>query len=113
MDQVRTLAGRSLIVVGAALMMGIFGCKHEPPRPVGATQQELNREVIGSSREHESSQFHFLGLPPAPPPPAREVHVGREMDYPSDLTAADIDHLRRIYAHDAERLKALTGVCFT
>jgi len=54
----------------------------------------------------------FLGLPPAPTPPARETHVGREMDYPSELTAADIDHLRQVYAADAERLAALTGVRF-
>lgn len=54
----------------------------------------------------------FLGLPPGAPPIAREVHVGRDMAYPSELTAADIDHLRQVYARDAERLMALTGVCF-
>jgi hypothetical protein len=54
----------------------------------------------------------FLSLPTAPTPASREVHVGREMAYPSDLTEADIDHLRTVYAADAERLAALTGVRF-
>lgn len=54
----------------------------------------------------------FLGLASAPAPPSRDVHVGRAMDYPSDLTADDIAHLRRVYAPDAERLAALTGVRF-
>jgi hypothetical protein len=54
----------------------------------------------------------FLGLPPAPAPAAREVHVGREMDYPSELTPADVEHLRRVYAPDAERLAALSGIRF-
>ncbi|HKP79303.1 MAG TPA: sulfotransferase domain-containing protein [Phenylobacterium sp.] len=54
----------------------------------------------------------FLGLPPAPAPAPREVHVGREMDYPSVMTAADVDYLRQLYAADAERLAALTGVRF-
>jgi hypothetical protein len=54
----------------------------------------------------------FLGLPPAPAPVAREVHVGRAMAYPSELTAADIDHLRQVYAPDAVRLEALTGLRF-
>lgn len=55
----------------------------------------------------------FLGLPLAPTPTPREVHVGREMDYPSRLTTADVDHLRQVYARDAERLAALTGLCFS
>lgn len=54
----------------------------------------------------------FLGLGPAPTPAAREVHVGREMDYPSELTAKDVDHLRAVYAADAERLAGLTGLRF-
>jgi hypothetical protein len=54
----------------------------------------------------------FLGLPDAPPPAAREVHVGQQMDYPSELAAADIEHLRAVYAPDADRLAALTGVRF-
>jgi hypothetical protein len=40
------------------------------------------------------------------------VHVGREMDYGSALTAADAEHLRRVYARDMERLADLTGVRF-
>jgi hypothetical protein len=54
----------------------------------------------------------FLGLAPAPAPLAREVHVAREMDYGSDLTPADVDHLRRVYARDLARLADLTGVRF-
>jgi hypothetical protein len=54
----------------------------------------------------------FLGLEPAPTPSAREVHVGREMAYPSDLTQDDIAWLRQVYAEDAERLVALTGITF-
>lgn len=55
----------------------------------------------------------FLGLPPGAAPAAREVHVGREMDYPSELTSADVDHLRAVYAPDAERLATLTGIRFS
>jgi hypothetical protein len=54
----------------------------------------------------------FLGLPRAPAPAPREVHVGREMAYPSELAAADIEHLRRVYAADARRLAEMTGVRF-
>ncbi|WP_296595325.1 sulfotransferase domain-containing protein [Phenylobacterium sp.] len=54
----------------------------------------------------------FLGLPAGATPTPREVHVGREMDYPSELTLADIEHLRSVYAADAERLAALTGLRF-
>ena len=54
----------------------------------------------------------FLGLPAAATPAAREVHVGREMTYASELTPADVDHLRGVYAADAERLAQLTGVRF-
>jgi hypothetical protein len=53
-----------------------------------------------------------LGLPPAPAPAAREAHVGREMDYPSELTAEDLGFLRGVYATDAERLAELTGIRF-
>ncbi|WP_337186761.1 sulfotransferase domain-containing protein [Phenylobacterium sp.] len=55
---------------------------------------------------------HFLGLRPAAAPPARESHVGRAADYPSDLTPGDVAHLRRIYARDGERLADLTGIRF-
>lgn len=54
----------------------------------------------------------LLGLGPAAAPEPREVHVGAKMAYPSELTAADIDYLRQVYALDAERLAALTGVRF-
>jgi hypothetical protein len=54
----------------------------------------------------------FLRLPRAPTPAPREVHVGQKIAYPSELTAADIDYLRRVYASDAERLAAMTGIRF-
>jgi len=54
----------------------------------------------------------FLGLPRAPAPAPREVHVGQKIAYPSALTADDVDHLRGVYAADAERLAAVTGVRF-
>ena len=54
----------------------------------------------------------FLGLPRASPPTPREAHVGQDMAYPSELTPADIAHLRRVYAADAERLADLTGIRF-
>jgi hypothetical protein len=55
----------------------------------------------------------LLGLPRAAAPTPREVHVGQAMAYPSELTAADIAYLRRVYAPDAERLADLTGVRFS
>ena len=54
----------------------------------------------------------FLDLPEGPSPAAREVHVGAEMDYGSELTDADIGHLRAIYARDQSRLAALVGLRF-
>jgi hypothetical protein len=54
----------------------------------------------------------FLGLPPAPTPAPREVHVGRQMPYPSKLMPEDLAWLRSVYAEDAERLAALTGLRF-
>ena len=53
----------------------------------------------------------FLGLPPAPAPAAREVHVGPK-DLPGELAAADVAHLRSVYAADNARLAALTGLQF-
>lgn len=55
----------------------------------------------------------FLGLPGGPDPIAREVHVGAEIDYASELTAADEAYLRDLYAADQARLKALAGFDFT
>ncbi|HXA39815.1 MAG TPA: sulfotransferase domain-containing protein [Phenylobacterium sp.] len=54
----------------------------------------------------------FLGLPPGAAPAPRDVHVGREMDYGSQLTAEDVAHLRAVYARDAARLADLTGLRF-
>ena len=54
----------------------------------------------------------FLGLPPAPAPAHREVHVGRDIDYGSELTAEDVAWLREVYARDQARLKALTGFAY-
>lgn len=54
----------------------------------------------------------FLGLAPGRSPRAREIHVGAQMDYGAALTAADVEHLGRIYARDLTRLADLTGVRF-
>lgn len=55
----------------------------------------------------------FLGLEARSAPDLpRRVHVGREMDYGSALTAEDADFLRGVYAADMKRLEALTGVRF-
>jgi hypothetical protein len=54
----------------------------------------------------------FLGLATGAAPARREVHVGQEMDYGSELTAADVAHLREIYARDQQRLADLTGLRF-
>ncbi|WP_374469829.1 sulfotransferase domain-containing protein [Phenylobacterium sp.] len=54
----------------------------------------------------------FVGAPPGPAPAAREVHVGREMDYPSRLTRDDVALLRRLYERDMARLRDLTGIGF-
>ena len=54
----------------------------------------------------------FLALAAAAAAQARQVHVGRAMDYGSELTADDIGHLRRIYADDQARMKALAGFDF-
>jgi hypothetical protein len=54
----------------------------------------------------------FLGLPASAVAAPREANVGREMDYGSDLRAADIAHLRTVYARDQARLAELTGISF-
>lgn len=55
----------------------------------------------------------FLDLPPAGEAvEPRAVHVGRDMDYGSALTAADEAFLRYVYARDQQRLAALTGIRF-
>ncbi|WP_395671820.1 sulfotransferase domain-containing protein [Phenylobacterium sp.] len=53
-----------------------------------------------------------IGAPIGPAPARREVHVGRQMDYPSELTAEDVAFLRRIYATDQARLRDLVGFSF-
>jgi len=52
----------------------------------------------------------FLDLPSGDTPTRRESHVGREMDYGGDLVAEDTAFLRGLYARDAARLRALTGI---
>ena len=59
-----------------------------------------------------ASVRRFIGAAAAPPPQARAVHVGRQMDYGSELTAADAAYLRGLYARDQARLRALTGLGF-
>lgn len=56
----------------------------------------------------------FLGLNPSPrpTPAAREVHVGRSMAYPSNLTDEDAAFLRDLYRRDQARLEAITGLRF-
>lgn len=54
----------------------------------------------------------FLGLAAGAAPRPREANVGREMDYGAELSAADVAHLRAVYARDLERLVDLTGVRF-
>jgi hypothetical protein len=54
----------------------------------------------------------FLGASPTGPAAAREVQVGRDMDYGSELTPADAAFLRDVYARDMARLEALTGQCY-
>ena len=72
------------------------------------TSEDLRRDPGATLRQVRA----FLGLKRAPTPTPREVHVGEVMAYPSELTAADVDHLRRVYAADAERLADLTGIRF-
>ena len=68
--------------------------------------EELNRDparVLATVRT-------FLGLPDGVAPQPRRVHVGREMDYGSELTAEDSQFLRALYATDQARLKALKSI---
>lgn len=70
--------------------------------------EDLNRDpaaVLARLRK-------FLGLAPRDPPTPRQVHVGREMDYGSELTAEDMLFLHRLYAPDQARLAALAGFAF-
>ncbi len=54
----------------------------------------------------------FLGVQAPPPLTPRRVHVGKDLAYPSQLTAADRDFLRRLYAPDMARLAALCGLTY-
>ena len=54
----------------------------------------------------------FLGVDAPPPAQPRRVHVGQDIAYPSRLTQADEALLRRLYAADMARLKALTGLSY-
>jgi hypothetical protein len=54
----------------------------------------------------------FLGLAAGPVVTPRQVHVGRDMEYGSELTAEDEALLRDIFRRDQARLLALTGLSF-
>lgn len=54
----------------------------------------------------------FLALPQVAAPVHRDVHVGRDIDYGSELTADDVAWLREVYARDQARLKALVGFAY-
>ena len=54
----------------------------------------------------------FLGLSGGAAPIPLEAHVGREDGYPSRLTPDDVAFLRNVYARDAARLEALTGIAY-
>jgi hypothetical protein len=76
-----------------------------------AQLQVLTAEALRTDPAGVLAQVRgFLGLGPGPAPRPREVHMGVEMAYPSQLTAEDATHLRRVYAADDARLFALTGV---
>lgn len=55
----------------------------------------------------------FIGLAEAPSPQARQVHVGRDIDYGAQVTAEDVAWLRQVYGRDQARLSALTGFAYT
>ncbi|MDO8900628.1 MAG: sulfotransferase [Phenylobacterium sp.] len=54
----------------------------------------------------------FLGVDPPPPPRPRRVHVAQDIAYPSVLTQADREVLRRVYAEDMSQLQSLTGISY-
>jgi hypothetical protein len=79
-----------------------------PDQVLALRSDELRRDpapALGAVRG-------FLRLGEGAPPRPRSVHVGRDMDYGSELTAQDVAHLRTLYARDQDRLEALTGVRF-
>lgn len=85
-------------------LMGLFPRK----QLLFLTSEDLRRNPADTLDRVRS----FLRLPKAPAPRARMSHVGQDIAYPSQLTAEDVAHLRRVYARDAERLAALTGIRF-
>lgn len=94
---------------------GFYGAQLEQVFALFPREQVLvltSEDLRGDPSSALGSVRRFLDLPSAPPPSAREVHVGREMDYPSELTSDDIAWLREVYAADDRRLKALTGLSF-
>lgn len=54
----------------------------------------------------------FLGLPEGRAPRPHLAHVGPPVRPGLGLNSKDADHLRTIYAHDNERLRALAGFSF-
>lgn len=54
----------------------------------------------------------FLGVEAPAAARPRRVHEAQTMAYPSSLTAEDTAFLRALYAADARRLEALTGIRF-
>jgi hypothetical protein len=53
----------------------------------------------------------FIGAePPSGPVTPRREWVAKDMDYGQAITAADRDHLRRLYTDDLERFAALSGL---
>ncbi len=53
----------------------------------------------------------FLGLPPAPPPSRRDVHVGEAVPGAA-LSEEDVAWLRSVYARDQARLRELAGFAY-
>jgi hypothetical protein len=53
----------------------------------------------------------FIGAePPAGPVAERRDLVGRDIDYPSRLTAEDVTYLRGVFAEDMRRFEAISGL---
>ncbi|CAN7204806.1 sulfotransferase [Phenylobacterium sp. LjRoot219] len=61
--------------------------------------------TLGAVRRH-------LGLPQAAAPAHRDVHVGRDIDYGSELRPEDVAWLRQVYARDQARLRDLVGFAY-
>jgi hypothetical protein len=70
--------------------------------------EDLRRDAAATLAEVR----RFLGLPQATAPVPRLAHVGQDLDDGSQLTPDDEAHLRRIYARDQARLRALAGFAY-